>query len=289
MGKFARSWQLMKASIDVLVHERKLLVFPLISGACLLLILVSFALPIAWGVGLLAPSHTFQVDPQASHAGWYVLAFVFYVVTYSVAFFFNTALVIAALEHLQGGHPSVRDSLARAWSKWPQIFGFAVISATVGIFLRALEDRLGLIGRWIVGLIGMAWSVVTFLVVPTLAATDTGPVDAVKQSAHMLKQTWGENLIGNVGLGIFNLLAGLAWGVLLIGLIALVAATQSVVLLILGSVIAAFSMIFVILVQTALRGVYSAALYRFATCGEVGGQFDVAMLEQAFRTRRRRS
>lgn len=288
MGKFARSWQLMKASVDVLVHERKLLVFPLISAVCLLLVLISFALPIAWSVGLFAPTHQLDVDPQANNLRWYVVGFAFYVVTYSVAFFFNTALVSAALEHLEGGHPTVRGSLAKAWSKWPQIFGFALISATVGILLRALEERLGLIGRWIVGLIGMAWSVVTFLVVPTLAATDTGPVEAVKQSAQMLKKTWGENLIGNAGLGVFSLLVGLAWFVLLAGLVVLVVVTQSVVLLLAAIAIAVLSMLFMMLVQTALRGVYSAALYRFATDGEVGGRFDTALLEQAFRTKRRR-
>lgn len=288
MGKFARSWQLMKASVDVLVNERKLLVFPLISAVCLLLVLASFALPIAWSVGLLAPAHQFQIDPQASHLRWYAVMFAFYVVTYSVAFFFNTALVSAALEHLDGGHPTVRGSLGHAWSKWPQIFGFALISATIGMLLRALEERLGLIGRWIVGLIGMAWSVVTFLVVPTLAATDTGPVDAVKESARMLKRTWGENLIGNAGLGVFSLLVGLAWGVLLVGLIGLVSVTHSIVVLLLGIAILVISMIFMILVQTALRGVYSAALYRYATCGEVGGHFDVALLEEAFRSKRKR-
>ncbi|HEX7340545.1 MAG TPA: DUF6159 family protein [Rhodanobacteraceae bacterium] len=288
MGRFSRSWQLMKASVDVLMHERKLLVFPLISAVCLLLLLASFALPAAWVAGLFSASHHLDVDPHGYHAGWWALLFVFYVVTYAVAFFFNTALVSAALEHLEGGHPTVRGSLARAASKWPSILGFALISATVGMALHALEERLGLIGRWVVSLIGMAWSVVTFMVVPTLAATDVGAITAVKESAGLLKRTWGENIIGNVGLGVAGFLMVLAWMVVLAIVIALGVLTQSVAIVLAGACVLAVAAVFLILVQTALRGVYSAALYRYATQGEPGGGFDTALLEQAFRTRSRR-
>ncbi len=286
MGKFARSWQLLKASVDVLVHERKLLVFPLISGACLLLVLLSFAVPAAFAVGLFTPGHQPQFDTQGSHLGWYVLLFVFYLVSYGVGLFFNTALVHAALVHLDGGHPTVRGSLREAGARWPRILGYAAIAATVGVLLRALEERLGLVGRWVVGLIGMAWSVVTFLVVPMLAATDIGPVDAVKRSAHLLKRTWGENLIGNLGLGAFNLVMGLVWLVAVAGLFALAVATRSPVMIVLVIAFAVLGVLVMALVQTALRGVYSAALYRFATRGEPGGRFDRALLEGAFRARR---
>lgn len=288
MGKFARSWQLLKASVDVLMHERKLLVFPLISGACLLLVVLSFALPVAFAIGLFAPGHQPQFDAEGSHLGWYALLFVFYLVTYSVGLFFNTALVHAALEHLDGGHPTVGGSLREAGRKWPQIFGYAAIAATVGVLLHALEERLGLIGRWVVSLIGMAWSVVTFLVVPMLAATDVGPVDAVKRSAELLKQTWGENLIGNLGLGALNLVMGLVWFAIMAGLFALAVAIRTPAMIVLVIAVAILGVLFMALVQTALRGVYSAALYRFATHGDPGGQFDQALLEGAFRTKHKR-
>lgn len=288
MGKFARSWQLLKASVDVLMHERKLLVFPLISAFCLLLVVISFALPAAFAVGLFVPGHQLQIDPQGSHLDWYVVLFVFYLVAYSVGLFFNTALVHAALTHLDGGHPTVRGSLREAATKWPQIFGYAAIAATVGVFLHALEERLGLIGRWVISLIGMAWSVVTFLVVPMLAATDVGPIDAVKRSAQLLKQTWGENLVGNLGLGVLSLLMGLAWIVIVGGLFALATVTRSPALFVLMAAVGVVGMFFLVLVQTALRGVYSAALYRFAIHGDPGGRFDRTLLEGAFRIRRRR-
>ncbi len=67
--------------------------------------------------------------------------------------------------------------------------------------LRAIEERVGLIGRIIIGLLGATWTVASFLVVPVLVTRNVGPVDAVKESVLLLKKSWGENLIGHFGLG----------------------------------------------------------------------------------------
>ena len=83
----------------------------------------------------------------------------------------------------------------------PQIFGWALLTATVGTILRQIEDRCQRLGKFVVGLIGMAWAVVTFMVVPILAAEKLGPFAAVKRSASLLRKTWGETLVGQVSLG----------------------------------------------------------------------------------------
>jgi len=103
---------------------------------------------------------------------------------------------------LDGGNPTLRDGLAIAWSRVGRIFGYAVVAATVGLLLRALEERVGWVGQLVIRLVGVAWTVATFLVVPVLVTRDVGPVGAVKESASLLRATWGENLIGTVGLGL---------------------------------------------------------------------------------------
>ena len=82
-----------------------------------------------------------------------------------------------------------------ATSKMGTIAGYALIAATVGMILRAIQERVGFIGRIIVGLLGVGWTVATYLVVPVLVTRDVGPIDAVKESAGWLKKTWGENVI----------------------------------------------------------------------------------------------
>ena len=138
------------------------------------------------------------IPPPASPS----CAFVFYVLAYFVAIFFNTALVGAAMIRMDGGNPTLRDGLAIARSRVGRIFGYAVIAATVGLLLQALEERVGWVGQFVIKLIGVAWTLATFLVVPVLVTRDVGPIDAVKESAALLRETWGENLIGTVGLGL---------------------------------------------------------------------------------------
>src|SRR5262249_37193960 len=128
-----------------------------------------------------------------------VVLFAFYFVQYVVIIFFNSALVGAALMHLRGERATLGDGLRIAMSRLPAILGYAVIAATVGMILRAIEERAGFIGRWIAGLLGAAWSLATFMVVPLLVSQQIGPIDAVQRSAQLLKRTWGENLIGNAG------------------------------------------------------------------------------------------
>jgi uncharacterized protein DUF6159 len=279
MGKFARSWALTKASMGILRSDKELLVFPLVSAITVILVALSFFLPM-FGLGLFD-----QLDRSGTGASpvFYVCVFAFYLAQYFVMFFFNSALVGAAMMRLDGGDPTVADGLRIARGKWRQILGYAAIAATVGMALRAVEQRAGFIGRIVVGLIGVAWTLATFLTVPVLVARDIGPIDAVKESAELLKRTWGENLIGNGGLG-------LVLGLLNVGMIALgamlavaLAGEGLAALAVLAVVIAGLVVLAIALIQAALTGIYSAALYRYAVDGQAGAGFDGALLQDAFR------
>ena len=212
-----------------------------------------------------------------------VLAFGFYLSQNFVIFYFNSALVGAAMIRLDGGDPTVSDGLRIANSKLGPILGYAAIAATVGIVLRMIEERLGVVGRWVVGLLGVAFTLATFLVVPLLVSRNIGPVDAVKESATLLKKTWGENIIGSAGMG-------LVFGLMYFVLIALGVATvvglsqiQGALLAVTVAVVCVAAFILLALIQAALQGVYSAALFRFATTGNAGAGFDSTLLGNAFR------
>ena len=279
-GKFSRSWALMKASAAVLRSDKSLLIFPLLSGLCTLLVAASFLIPVA----LLATGgeHVGEAADHGMSVGSYLLLFGFYLVQYFVIIFFQTALTGVALMHLRGEPTSVGAGFALARARLPQILGYALIAATVGLVLRMVQERLGLIGRIVVGFIGLAWTVATFLVVPVLASKDVGPVDAVKESVELLKRSWGENLIGNGGIGIvFGLMMFLAVLVSVV-LIGGAVAMQSVVAIVAAVVIVVIGFILLGLIQASLQGIYAAALYRYAEAGEASVGFDQALLQQAF-------
>jgi len=277
MGKFARSWALTKASMSVLRSDKELLVFPLVSAITVILVALSFALPM-FGLGLF--EHMDRGGRMSP--AFYVWTFAFYLVLYFVMFFFNSALVGAAMIRLDGGDPTVADGLRIARGKWLQILGYAAIAATVGMVLRAIEQRAGFIGRIVIGLIGVAWTLATFLTVPVLVARDVGPVEAVKESAALLQRTWGENLIGNGGLGLALGLLNL--GVIGLGvLLAMGLASQGLnALAVLIAVVAGLTVLGLALIQSALSGIYSAALYRYAVEGNAPAGFDGVLLQNAF-------
>jgi hypothetical protein len=259
-GRFARSLDLAKASWAVVRADKELLLLPVLSVAALVLIIGSLAVPVAVIGGF--TSATATGEPGAAQM---LLALLFYVMTYFITLFFNTALVGAAMIRMDGGNPTLGDGLRIARQRAGRIFGYACIAATVGLLLRALEDRVGWVGQIVVKLIGVTWVLATFLVVPVLVTRDVGPVEAVKQSADLLRRTWGENLIGNIGLG---LVFGVAYFALaIVAVLAIVLVSQSGSALLIGSVVLLGVASFFVLsaLHATMQGVYSAALYRYAT------------------------
>jgi hypothetical protein len=270
-GKFSRSWALMKASAEVLRSDKSLLVFPLLSGVCSLVVMASFLIPVA-AMTLEGERLGVHYQHGLSTASW-TLLFFFYLVQYAVIFFFNTALAGVALKRLRGEQAGVSDGLALARSRFGAILGYALIAATVGLLLRMVQERLGLIGRFVVGLIGLAWTVATFLVVPVLASEGVGPVDAVQRSVELLRRTWGENLIGFVFVLVSVVLVGGAFS------------THSIAAVVTAIGVVVLGFVTLALVQSSLQGIYAAALYRYAEEGEAGAGFPPALLEQAFRSK----
>ena len=277
--RLSRSWMLVKASAAVLQQDRKLLLFPLISALAMFTVLLSFALPV---LGLMAIDGTTHIASQDSSVVLYAVTFLFYLSQYFVIFFFNAALVSAAMARLNGDAPSVRESLKVAASKWMAILGYAAIAATVGMVLRAIQERIGFVGRIVVGLLGAGWTIATYLVVPVLVARDVGPVDAVKESALILKRTWGENLAGQAGMGlVFGLLQFL---LILVGVGVMVMAVSagSALLVVLCPALIIGTLLLSFLVHGALSGIYAAALYRYATQNGNTQGFDSDAMRMAF-------
>jgi hypothetical protein len=256
--KFSYTWDLMKASWEVLKKDKELLVFPLISGIACLIVLASFAVPI-WYTG------TWRPPGGDAHwqrqAVYYGVLFLFYLCNFTVITFFNTAIIAGAIERMSGGDPTVNSCLAAAFSRLSLIFGWSLVSATVGLLLRMIEDRSEKVGAFVAGLLGMGWSFASYLVVPILVAERKGPIDALKGSASLLKKTWGEQLIGNFSFGsvffVLSIPAYLAFGFAVYA----GAGLKSIPLAVVAAAIGVAYIILLALVQSALQSIFQAALY----------------------------
>ena len=275
LEKFSNSWKLFKASASVLAADRELLIFPVISAIGVLIITATFAIP------MFLSSFFDSMFSQKMGIAGYVVAFLFYLVQYTMVFYANTALVGAAMIRLNGGDPTVKDGFRIANSRLGAIIGYALISATVGMIIKALSQQKGMV-RFISSIVGMAWNLATYLVVPVLAVEGIGPIEAIKQSVSLLKRTWGEQLIGNFGLGFIFGIANALLILASIPLIILAINSQSIALIAIVIILLFVALAILGLINSSLNGIYTAAVYQYASTGKSSSFFNDQMVVNAF-------
>jgi len=256
MGKFSNTWSLMGDSFRVLKQDKEMLLFPLLSGICCLLVLASFAIPIISSESYQPPSSEASIGEQVSYYG---ALFAFYFCNYFVIIFFNSAIVACAAKRMAGENPTLADGFRAAFVRIHTIIGWALIAATVGLILRIIEDRSKKVGAIIAAVLGAAWTMMSFLAVPILVIENKGPFAALKDSTKLLKETWGEQLISNFSFGLVFFLLFLP-----AILIVVLGAMAGGYVLIACIVIAVLYAIVIALIQSTLQVIFQTALYYYA-------------------------
>ena len=271
MGRIQRGFRLARASLEVLRSDKQLMVLPVVSTLAILV----------FSAAVLSPAFIAGMGGGSNKTLLIVLAVGVYFVSTFIATFSNAAIVAAATEKMEGRPGKAIDGLRTAWTRVDRIIAWSALSATVGLLLRAAEQRGGIFGAIVGRIAGVAWSVVTFFVVPVIVYEPVGPIEAVKRSASLFRQRWGEQFVGNasIGLALFVVAIPIA---LICALVASVAVPVAIALGVLafGTLLAA---------GAALSGIFNAALYRYATVGSVPGPFSVDDLQSTFVPRRGRS
>ena len=279
MERIKRSWSLVKASLEVLKLDKELLIFPLISSIVMIFVTLTFLIPTLLG----------NVLDSILNTGMpifgYIVLFLFYLVQYTVVFYNNTALVGAAMIRLQGGDPTVKDGYKIAASRFMPILGWSLLSATVGLLLNMLSNNSNKRGRGLGGIVssvlGAAWNVLTFLVVPILAVEGLGPIKAVQRSWDLLKRSWGEQISGTISIGLVFGLIGFLGAVLLLGVgVGLSILIESFIPGIIFGIIMVLYIMVISLLSSTLSGIFSAAVYAYASDGQVG-LFDEELIRGA--------
>src|SRR6266576_1972482 len=280
MGKFSRSWQLVGQSFAILRSDKQLMLFPVLSAIACFIVTAVIA---TGGAFLMLPARAAalaageQFHPNQSPM-FLLGMFTLYVVNYFVIVFFNVALVGVANSRLMGGTWTFRDGLELAWARKGTILQWAFIAATVGVILRTLEERMGLLGRLIMRIIGVVWTLACYFVVPVLAFEDLTPIAAVKRSAKLFRDTWGEKVIGGFSLSLVSLVLMLPG----IGLVIVAAYLGGVAGLLLGLVIMFGYFLLLSVVMSAVGGIFNAALHRYACFKQVPPAFSHDLIASAW-------
>ena len=275
MGTLRRSYAIFRESLQVLSKDKEILVFPLLSG---IITIVAFASIVFAGVASGVFEHFDKNDPRN-----YAVAFVWYFISWFIVLFFNVAVIHCAAMRLRGGDPTIADGFRASMQHLPRIAAWALVSATVGVILRFLAEKSGLIGKIIIGLLGAAWSIATYFIVPVMIFEKRSLRDSVKQSTQLIAKTWGESLVAAGGIGAFITLLALAGLVLPIAGIFI-----SPMAALIGLGIMVVYWIALSVMSAALTGIFRTALYLYATEGRAPAGFSPEYVQAAFAPKKSR-
>ncbi len=278
--RVVRTQAIMSAAWYILKEDLSLFLLPVASSLCLLLLVGSYLVPtiIGWVTDERFNTGIVYIEPR-SQAG----LFLFYLVTYATVVFFNAALAACVLGKLEGREITIVHGLKEALTCVPQIVGWAVLSATVGLVIKTIERRSGFLGNLIVQTLGVAWSVATFLVVPVLVAEKKGPFEAVQASVQLVKRTWGEDVLAGLGFGaLYFILSIPGWFVFVVGA-GMITSQLPIAIIVMSLAILYFP--FLGLILSTMSTIFDVVLYRYAKLGTITPGFDGELLKASFPTR----
>lgn len=230
-------------------------------------------------------------------SNWFLILLVpLYFLSIFLATFFNVAFYREVIHALNGRPVSLSGGLKFAFSKLKQILSWSIFSASVGCILKALEENLGIIGRWVIRLIGMSWSIASTFVVPVIIKenNEKNPLTYLRRSVGVIRQTWGEALIGFVGMrGVPILIVaffGFLWLLSLVvifftmkdGPMFAIAMAGGFILWLLCSVIFSY-------LCTVMEKIYIGSLYLYASEGVIPENFDQDILDSAWKVKTKKT
>lgn len=272
-----RSWNFLGESLSVLKRHKRLLWFPVLSAISTVIVSASFFLPLH-ASGALGHSPTNDVLTNDS-PNTYAILFLFYFVNYFVTIFFNAALVAAAGRFLEGSSATVGDGLRAAGKRLGQIAYWALLASTVAVLLSLFRRRAGVAGRVASGLLGTAWSLVTYFVVPVMVFEDRPVWESIDRSMALCRKAWGEEATSGIGFGLIWLLASIP--AVVVAFASFRAHSMT------GIGVAVLYVLFLATVSSATKGIFTAALYRYAVEAQGLNWFSGGLLSGAFAPRGR--
>lgn len=276
METIRRSYHLFRQSLAILSQDKELLIFPFLSGIVTIVAFVSMCWG-GWTTGFFERIAQSGDRSLEANALAYTAAFLWYFVSWFIVLFFNVAVVHCAKMRIDGGDPTIADGFRASMQHLGRIAAWALISATVGLILRMIAERSGLIGRLVVWLVGAAWSIATYFIVPVMIFEKRSLKDSIRQSTGLIAKTWGESLAAGIGIGAFTMLLAVAG--LILPIAGLFINAQAALI---GLALAVIWWIALAIITSALAAIFRTGLYIYAAEGRTPPGFNPEYVQHAF-------
>ncbi len=279
--KLQASWMLTKACLRVLQKDKELMLFPVFCLIFSVLAAIGFGLSI-WAMP------TSETGEESLDLIFTLLGLAFSFVTYSIVLFFNVAVLSCAKIRFQGGDPTLADGFRAGFANLKVIFMWAAFGGLVSFIIRQLEESLGIIGSLIGRLLGGAFAILSYFAIPVMIFEKVGPTQAFTRSKEIIKKSWGEALGAYLGFSIITTIA--AWSIIfgVIGSIVVSVQMDSFTPMSVGFSLALVVALLAGILSSCLSQIFQAALYIYATTGEISTEIGQDILDQAFLPRQGR-
>jgi len=278
IGKFQASRRIVSEAWALLKQDKEIMWLPVLSSITSLITLIVMGV-LFFILAMDGDIEAFKGQEEVSFGGLeYLFALVYYTIMFFIINFFQAGIFIIAHGRMNGRDLSLRDGLQGASDVAGKIFVWSLISATVGVVLRAISERSKLIGTIVAGMLGAAWNILTYFSLPSLVIGNVSVTDSFKMSADTIRKTWGETIIVQVGAGLFFMIIFFAVFVLGIGTMILV--PTMLVFISVACLLVLFTLTFSV-ITSALSSIFKLALFEYARTGKVPQGFSPELIQGA--------
>lgn len=257
-----RGLSVLEGSVGMFVERPRLLLLPL---ASLLLVGGGFAIVggLAFHLGLLGPL-------VSNDLLRYAAVFVVLAISSGLGTFFNAAVAYCAAGSFEGETPTLREGLAAAWRVRRGILAWSIVAATVGTVMYVIDEKFGAIGSLARLGFDLAWSVLTFFVIPIIVLEREESVrPMLERSGHLFTERWSETITLTLGLGALAFLLLLPTVAVLGTAFVLSSGPMQFLVVVLG----AFFFGALLVAMQTIGTIARTALYVYAADGERVGPF----------------
>lgn len=278
MGKWKASKAITLQSWAILKQDKEIMLFPIISTVVSTIALIVMAVVFFFVVLGGSMDHLKEADQNQGGALSYAILFVYYLVMFFIVNFFQAGMYMIVHARFSGRDLNFNDGIAGAVQNINKIFMWSLISATVGVILQFIADRSKIVGKIVSALLGAAWNILTYFSLPSLIIGQNSVQDSFKDSAAMIRKTWGETIIINLGVGLFfGLLIMLGF---FVGLVAVIFAPVPFMFIAVALLFIIYVLVLTI-ISSSLGAIFKLALYEYARTGIVPQGFSPELVQNA--------
>ncbi len=283
IGKFKASVLIAKQSWAILKQDTELLWFPVLSSIISFIAFVIMASVIYFS---LLNGNIHNLDAVGKEDGatvvYYIVLFIYYLVTFFIINFFQSGMLVIASARFKGQDATFNDGMNEAKHNVGKLFMWSMVSATVGVILNIIANNFKLVGRIVAYILGAAWNILTYFSLPALIIGKNSIRGSFKESAMIIRKTWGETIIVNLGMSLFfGVIILLAF---IMGIGILVLAPSMTTGIIIGGIFLLFAMGVSILSST-LGTIFKLALYEYARTGTIVQGFSPELVQNAVKSK----